>query len=518
MTTARYLVESNASIFTSADESFDKVKGWLSSEAGALSESAVERELAERGREVLRLLLAAHIELRCQHEPGGPVVGEDGNPRGHVRPGARMLMTVFGVIEVLRDGYSGRGFDSRFPVVADLNLPPEKHSLEVQRLCAIEAARGSYDESAEALNRMTGARVAKRQLEQLAVRAAQDFDAFYDHTEIDAHADTTGEVLVLTFDGKGIVMRFDGLRPATQKAARRSAHKLTTRLSKGEKANRKRMAQVAAVYTIAPWPRSPQSVASRMKCVRDATAETPRPRPEHKRVWASLEKDPAQVVAAAFEEARTRDPGNTKRWAVLVDGARHQLGLVRAEARHIGVEVTIVIDFIHVLEYIWKAAYVFNKEGSKEAEAWVHARVTRVLQGKASSVAAGIKQSATKRKLTKTNRKNADKCAAYLLANAAYLRYDAYLRDGLPIATGVIEGACRHLIVDRMDLTGARWGLVGAEAILRLRSLRSSGDFEDYWTFHEQQEHARNHEARYADGAPPELVSPSQRPRLTLVT
>jgi len=518
MTAAGYSAGADASIFTAADAAFGEVKDWLSSQARSLSESAVERDLAERGREVLRRLLAAHVALRCEQKPRGPVVGEDGERRTHVRRGLRTLMTVFGIIEVLRDGYSGRGLDSRFPVDAELNLPPERASLEVQRLCGVEASRGSFDEGVDALQRMTGAAVAKRQFEQLAVRAAQDFDAFYDSTEDDGDANATGEVLVLTFDGKGIVMRFDGLRLGTQKAAKRSEHKLTTRLSKGEKANRKRMAEVAAVYTIAPWVRGPEVVAGRMRRVRDATEDAPRPRPERKRVWASLEKPPGQVVAEAFEEAHARDPNGTKRWVVLVDGARHQLELVREAARRIGAEITIVVDFIHVLEYLWKAAYVFNKEGSKEAEEWVHLRLARILEGKASRVAAGIKQSATKRKLTLDQRKNADKCARYLLANAKYLRYHEYLRDGLPIATGVIEGACRHLIADRMDITGARWGLHGAEAILRLRSLRSSGDFDDYWVFHEEQERARNHEARYADGAPPMLVSPAKPPHLRLVT
>lgn len=518
MPAARYSAGSDASIFTAADTAFGGLKSWLNSDARSLSESEVERELAERGREVLRRLMGAHVALRCQEVPEGPVVGEDGERRTHVRAGLRTLLTVFGVIEVLRDGFGGRGLDSRFPADAALNLPLEKQSLEVQRLCAIEAARGSYDESVEALKRMSGARVAKRQFEQLAVRAAQDFDAFYDSTEVDADATTTGDVLVLSFDGKGIVMRFDGLRPGTQKAATRSAHKLTTRLSKGEKANRKRMAEVAAVYTIAPWTRSPESVAGRMRRVRDATEEAPRPRPERKRVWASLEKAPGQVVAEAFEEGHTRDPSGTKRWVVLVDGARHQLELVRESARRIGAEITIIVDFIHVLEYLWKAAYVFKSEGSREAEEWVHERLARVLLGHASSVAAGITRSATMRKLTTAQRKNADKCAGYLRTNAKYLRYHDYLRDGLPIATGVIEGACRHLIADRMDITGARWGLLGAEAILRLRSLRSSGDFDDYWLFHEDQERARNHEARYADAAPPKLVSPAKRPHLRLVT
>lgn len=517
MTATRYAAPAEASIFTAAAEAFDETKAWLTSEATTLSESEVERDLAERGREILRRLLAAHVTLRCQQVPSGPVVGDDGARRTHVRPGMRTLMTVFGVIEVVRDGYSGRGLDSRFPVDAALNLPPERPSLEVQRLCAVEAARGSYDEGVDAVRRTTGASVAKRQFEQLAVRAAADFDAFYESTELVADPRETSDILVLTFDGKGVVMRFDGLRAGTQKAARQSQHKLTTRLSKGEKANRKRMAEVAAVYTIAPRLRSPEAVVASTGPVRDATNEPPRPRPENKRVWASLEKPPGDVIAEAFEEAHTRDSQGTKRWVVLVDGNRHQLDVVREQAGRLDVDVTIVVDFIHVLEYLWKAAYVFNKEGSAEAEAWVHARLALILQGKATHVAAGIKQSATKRKLTRARRKNADKCAKYLLGNAESLRYHEYLRDGLPIATGVIEGACRHLIADRMDITGARWSLAGAEAILRLRSIRSSGDFDEYWAFHEQQERARNHETRYADNSPTQLSPAQTRPRLALV-
>ena len=115
-------------------------------------------------------------------------------------------------------------------------------------------------------------------------------------------------------------------------------------------------------------------------------------------------------------------------------------------------------------------------------------------------VAAGMRRSATRRELSAAERKPVDDCARYLLNHKAYLRYHEYLEAGLPIATGVVEGACRHLVKDRMDVTGARWSLAGAEAVLRLRALRASGDFEEYWRFHEQQEYQRNHADRYADG------------------
>ncbi len=110
-----------------------------------------------------------------------------------------------------------------------------------------------------------------------------------------------------------------------------------------------------------------------------------------------------------------------------------------------------------------------------------------------------MRRSATCRRLSATQRQAVDTCANYLLKRQKYLRYDEYLARGLPITTGVIDGACRHLIKDRMDLTGARWRLKSAEAVLKLRSLRSSGDFDAYWAFHKQQEFRRNHLSRYAE-------------------
>ena len=135
-----------------------------------------------------------------------------------------------------------------------------------------------------------------------------------------------------------------------------------------------------------------------------------------------------------------------------------------------------------------------------------------MLRGKAVHVAAGIRRSATKRGLAAAARKPADKCADYLLKYAGYLRYHEYLAAGLPISTGVIEGACRHLVKDRMDITGARWDLICAEAVLKLRALRSSGDFDEYWTFHERLEQQRNHAERYANAEIPPMVQPTPPP------
>jgi hypothetical protein len=202
---------------------------------------------------------------------------------------------------------------------------------------------------------------------------------------------------------------------------------------------------------------------------------------------------------------------------VLVDGQREQLRRIKIAAKKAKASVTIVLDVVHVLEYLWRAAYAFHAEGSEDAETWVRDRLLALLTGTSGGgVARSIRLMADRRSLEPSAAKAVEKCAGYLSANSRLLHYDAALRDGLPIATGVIEGACRHLIQDRLGRTGARWSLVGAEAVLRLRALRSSGDFEDYWTFHLAKEHERNHRSRYADGAPPDPL-PARRPMLRLV-
>jgi hypothetical protein len=308
-------------------------------------------------------------------------------------------------------------------------------------------------------------------------------------------------------DGKGVLMRPEDLREPTRKAARERVHKTEPRFSRGEKKNAKRMATVAAVYTIAPFVRRPEELLAPKE-------SGPRPRPEQNRVWASLEKTPEQVIEEAFEEASHRDPAQEKTWVALVDGNKPQIDILRRMARKKHVALTVIVDLIHVIEYLWGAGRVFHPETGPELEGWVEQRLLEVLRGKGGLVAGGMRRSATRRGLSPKARKPVDICARYLLSYTPYTKYHHYLAQGLPIATGVIEGACRHLVKDRMDVTGARWSLRGAEAVLQLRALRSSHDFDAYWAFHESREYQRNHQNRYAGGiVPPTLRPPRARKR-----
>ena len=286
--------------YAAANAAFAEAKAYLSSrEAQQMSESDLERELHRRGQELMRKLLQGHLEQRSPGEAAGPVEGADGVERSERRVHERHLETIFGTVRVERVGYARAGHESLHPLDAALNLPGERYSLEVRRRVAAAAASRSFDEALLDLSRSTGAEVPKRQAEQLVVRAAEDFDAFYEaRRAADGEPPPEGSVVVLTFDGKGVVLHREDLREATRKAAeRRRRHREPLsrfhRLKPGEKKHSKRMATVAAVYTTAPFVRSPEDfLESLMPRQPGDKPRAVRPRPVAKRVWASLEREP----------------------------------------------------------------------------------------------------------------------------------------------------------------------------------------------------------------------------------
>ena len=236
------------------------------------------------------------------------------------------------------------------------------------------------------------------------------FDAFYEDRRAAAGEPVADEsVVMLTFDGKGVVLHHEDLREATRRAAERRRQQreqlsVFNRLRPGEKKHAKRMATVAAVYAVAPLVRSPEEFlqslmprqpAAKAEARNRAKTAVVRPRPVAKRVWASLEHEPAEVVAEAMLEAERHDPERVKRWVVLVDGTETQLDLVEAGAAAYGVDVTVILDIIHVVEYVWRAAHVFHDEGSPELACWAWTRVRDILEGKAKRVAASMRRAAT---------------------------------------------------------------------------------------------------------------------------
>jgi hypothetical protein len=340
------------------------------------------------------------------------------------------------------------------------------------------AVQNPFLESVQTLAELTGVAVAKRSLEQILPDAAQDFDAFYRQH---CYASGAGSILVAAIDGKGIPM----VKPASTLP--------TARRTKGQKANKKRMATVATVFTRAPWVRTPQQVSESLFPSSRRAPHTPTPpRPENKRVWASLLKDKTAVIQQVAEEMARRDPTGAKTRVALTDGER---ALQIRVDQTLG--VTLILDLMHVLEKLWKAAYAFHAEGSLDVDLWVLDRTLRILFGEVGQVVKGIRQSITKRALSGAKRQTLRGVADYLYRNRTRMRYDEYLAKGWPIASGPVEGACKNLIKDRMERSGMRWTEPMAEAMVQLRAIYLSGDFDRYWQFHIDQDQKRLYPAQW---------------------
>lgn len=465
---------------SSGIDAFRDLERWLSGQAAqAAGLSQLERESERRGREILRLALQAHIDARGEGDVGEAivVVGEQESVRlAHKRLGTRPLVTLFGEVRVTRVGYGAPGREAIHPLDAELMLPGRLWSYECQRRLIRAVICGPFDEAITLVAEMTGTTVPKRSAEQLVQEAAVDFETFYAARAAQTIAPADGEILVGAIDCKGIPM------------VKVAGAGRVVRRGKGEKANKKKMATVAAVHSQPPIVRTPKEVIDSLFHSGQACEQRPkRPKPSHKRVWASLTAGKDAFINDVKAEMTRRDPQHERTWVIVTDGERALQRRVIASFEN----VTLVLDLLHVLEKLWKVAHALHAEGSPEAEAFVKARTERILCGMAGQVVKGLRQTVTKRRLTGQKANTIHGVCDYLYRNRERMRYDEYLRNGWPIASGTVEGACKNLIRDRFERSGMRWTIPTAEALLKLRAAHLSGDLEDYWQHHVKHDQQR---------------------------
>lgn len=419
-------------------------------------------------------------------------------PDGHISQRldnlhGRRYVSVFGEFLLQRTVYGSReGQPIDFvPLDNRLQLPQGvfSHLLRDwdQGLCVEEA----FGQASGTLERILGYRQFVDSLERMNVQMAEHVEAFREQRPAPAPAEE-GVLLVSSADGKGVVMR---------RHAQESAQK--SHRGKGEKASRKEMAIVGAVYTVDRYVRTPEAVVAALFGDDCDQAKLKRPQAVHKQTMATLTHSdvPGKLAGIAgtylwlAEELRRRDRGCAKEMVHLCDG---QEALWEARREYLPTcKSTDVLDLLHVTPRLWQAGHVFHKEGSAAAEQFVRERLLKVLQGQGEMVVRGLRQMATKRGLKGSKKATLSKVCAYLDNNRERMRYDEYLSKGYPIASGVIEGACRHLVKDRMERAGMHWTRTGAQAMLDVRSIYINGDWDDYQRYYIERETAKLYPDRH---------------------
>jgi len=400
------------------------------------------------------------------------------------QPHERPYLSIFGEIPIERTCYGHNRVEAA-PLDAQLHLPQRQYSYLLQQWLGSFVVDDAHAEAIRKLGTIFGLEITVRASEDLNREQASDVEVFQDRLPVPDAADE-GPLLVVTADCKGVPLVRKALPPeeATDTPLPAMAKQ---RRSKGEKANKKKMAAVGAVYTIEPFVRTADDVIEE---VMRKKARERRPRPQNKRVRAELLVGKVGLFLWLADEVIRRNPQGSKPVIFLSDGER---ALQDRQSEYLPENTVCILDLFHVMERMWKVAWCFFDERTQKHEAhqWVEERLKRLLEGKVDSVIRGMRYQATQRGLKGQKRKTVREAAEYFERNRDRMKYDEYLAAGYPIGSGVVEGACRHLVKDRMERTGMRWLPSGAQAMLDLRATYLNGEWNAFWNFHVEQEDQR---------------------------
>jgi hypothetical protein len=442
----------------------------------------VEREIWQQVLQMGKHCLAQFLALQGDGDLGATIpTANGGDWRRLEHHHERRYVSIFGVFDLSRVVYGSReGQKIEFvPLDNRLQLPSSVYSYVLQDWTQGLCVESAFGQVSTTLQRLLGLKLSVDSLERMNEQVAERADAYREQRPAAAAA-TEGEIMVASADGKGIVMRRQADDPAP------AAHR-----TKGEKASQKQMATVASVYSVDRHERSAAEVVAMLFRDEPEKPRPPRPEPCHKQVWATLPRvvggqatSSIDLAHAALMEELMQRNRRDHQWlrpmVFLYDG---QEALWDARARHLPAGGVDILDLLHVTPRLWQAAHVFHKEGSDAAEVFVRERCLRVLQGQVAGVIRGLREMATKHGLTGSRQKTISQICGYFKKNQERMRYDEYLAQGYPIASGVIEGACRHLVKDRMERAGMHWTPAGAQAMLDVRSVYVNGDWDQYQTY-----------------------------------
>lgn len=462
-------------IFKAEEEFQNMIETVQQAAANGVMIHEVEGDLWERLLKIGRLTLQGYVDSQGTGDLG-PILAYEGRELHRLdEVFDRRYVSIFGELLISRTVYGTRLTQKLevIPLDGRLGLPESDFSYVLQGWDQSFCVQNSYDKSRNNIQRILGLGQTIGSLEQMNRCMAEDVDGFHDSQPVPS-PEKEDSILVLTADGKGVPMRRDPEQDGPSPGGR---------LAKGQKAGKKREACVGGVYTVEPFVRSAKDVVDE---VLRKKKKAKRPVPKNKQLRAALTqtvdgkeiKGKERTFSWLSEQVEARNKDGAKQVVCVMDGDR---SLWKMLMRFV-VGVVCILDIYHALERLWDAAYCFFPEGSEEARVFVTERLERILEGKVGYVIGGLKQMDSKGNLSKRRREQLSKVIVYLENNRKFMKYDEYLEKGYPIGSGVVEGACRHLVKDRMEGTGMRWRVVGAQSMLNLRAVFLNDD----WDFFQQ--------------------------------
>ena len=437
-------------------------------------------------------LLALFFVIRSEACSREAIESLTGQTMPYHRDTQRDYFSIFGKLALWRPYFYKKGLGGETPLDAELGLGEDCYSDLLREVADYLGVYNVYHKTGDMLFRLLGLNLSTGAIETNIAEDAADAEAYYAQK---ARPEPGGEaeILVIQADGKGVPLVLE--EPVQAKV----------RLGKGQKRGRKQEAVVTTVYTIKANLRTPQQVLESFLHLNPADTcpqtSSCRPKPQHKHIWATLDgKDTA--LARLAKQVASRRGDHIRHQVALCDGCE----ALQMRLRKQFPDFTLILDFIHADEYLWDVANALLGENLPRRLAWITDHTLQILSGQTEQIVASFRRMAQDDQYTACQRTQLEKTATYFERNLPYMDYASYLEQGWPIASGVIEGACRHFVKDRCELSGMRWTQAGVENLLRLRAIAENGDWEAYHQFRKNQRHVRLYGKPYPHQTPLEML------------
>ena len=502
-------------LFENLDEAVAQIKEYVVGAVGQEELHAVEQQLFRRLQRVGRMFVETFVTLSGSgYEAGNPPLTAAGLPLRYKGTVASPYVSIFGEITICRAAYAPAEGGRVYPIDAQLNLPEHQYSYLLLKWVQAAAAEQDFRTAVNRFNELFDSSFFPELPQRQGRPIAAYVEPFYAQVEAPP-PETEGSHIALCADGKGVrILRAERPDPSLEEALPKP------RLGKGEKPGLKKEAVVVTDFSFHPEARTAEQLVKgllnhytpqeKKQAQRERQQRRqegwPQPRaPLNKHVFATLDGK-----AAAFEHLlhhlQRRDPTGCKPLIALLDG---DPALEKALKEHLAtaglpdrLQATI-LDITHVSEYLWEVGTALYGEKGAQRVCWVEEKLYALLEGKVGYLIGGLRQRGTKNQesLTHAQKKTLEKAITYFENHRHMMHYDTYLKNGYPISTGVVEGTCSSLVKDRMEQSGMRWSITGAQAVLKQRAVVKNSDWNVFWNFYIDSERLRLYPTGYERAA-----------------
>lgn len=473
----------------------DEILSFIKENSNTMEAHQMEEYIQHQVQIIGKGLMTSYFLSVENNDVGAELVDEDGNVYKRHNVNTKVYHSVFGKIDVQRRTYRCEGQSCIIPLDIQCNLPDRSYSYFLQDIMDSLSVNGTFNDSKEKVKKFFNLSIHERQFEDVTKDNSAFYDEFYGQKSC-PETQTEGQLQMMEFDGKGVPL------------IKKDAAEIKARQGKGEKRQKKKEALVGVSYTVDERIRTPEQVAKNLvypsqpssdKSDVQLQVDSPEdkvPKAQNILRLASLKKTKLEVIQAMQRDCLARNKDKHRPVGVLIDGMPYLYKLVKQGLDEVGAYV-IILDIIHVMEYLYIAAHALHPEGSEQAKAYVYKQLLGILKGNVGRVVGSMKQSVAKQNLSKSKTNAMEKVIKYLSNHKDMMKYDQYMEAGFPIATGIVESSCKSVVKKRMEGCGTKWSLDGAEAMLLLRSVHKSHDWNEYYKFKIQEQKKRRDNKPY---------------------